>query len=140
MVSTQRDQPRNHHPTEAEPAHTRAQQARSFCPRELEALRVLNRKQKQSRITPRLLDTKEEQQDHAGFVPGGFIVWETIPVGILPSSWRWSKPRLEFRHIDSTTRAVWSPGKWAAWELAKPPKTCKYWWRPRDGSTEGWEW
>ena len=39
-------------------------------------------KQKQLRITPRLLDTKKDKQDDTGFVPGGLItwlVWEVVP-------------------------------------------------------------
>ncbi|PYH91863.1 hypothetical protein BO71DRAFT_411454 [Aspergillus ellipticus CBS 707.79] len=35
---------------------------------------------------------------------------------------------------------TWSPAIWAEWGLARPPKSCHFWWPTWDGSTEGWEW
>ncbi|RAL01104.1 uncharacterized protein BO80DRAFT_493598 [Aspergillus ibericus CBS 121593] len=177
--------------TEAEPVSTRAQQAGSCCPLELEALRVLTRKQKQLPITPRLLDTKEDKQDDTGFVPGGFItwlVWEVVPgirlgnpcgaaafwaldiserdaireafrEGIM-KLYRWGYYPLHgngrnlvwdaetstlyfvgfFLAGKFNTRPVWSPGKWAAWGLARAPDNCHYYLPTWDRSTEGWEW
>ncbi|PWY83837.1 hypothetical protein BO94DRAFT_576250 [Aspergillus sclerotioniger CBS 115572] len=187
--------------TEVEPARTRAQQAGFCCPRELEALRVLTKKQKTSPITPRLLDTKEDKQDDTGVVPGGFvtwIVWEVVPGVRLgdpcgaPEFWamdssernamrekfkegimklyRWGYYPLHGNgrnlvwHADTSTLSltdlnhnymyfvgfllagrfkgnpVWSPGIWAAWDLARPPEGCHYYLPRWDKSTEGWEW
>ncbi|PWY77338.1 hypothetical protein BO70DRAFT_63892 [Aspergillus heteromorphus CBS 117.55] len=68
--------------TEVEPSSDRAQQACSFIPDELMALKAMIECGSETQNTPRLLDYKEEKQDDTGLVPGGFIiwiVWEIVP-------------------------------------------------------------
>lgn len=66
--------------TELDGPSERSQQASSFTPQELIALKTLT--QKGSTVTPCLLGYKEGQQDSSGLVPGGFITWvawEIVP-------------------------------------------------------------
>lgn len=66
--------------TEFDDYTTRAKQARAWIPPELVAYKTLT--DKQSKVTPRLLGYREEEQESSALVPGGFLVsfaWEQVP-------------------------------------------------------------
>ena len=66
--------------TEFDDYATRARQARVWTPPELVAYKTLT--DKQSKVTPRLLGYREEEQESSALVPAGFLVsfaWEQVP-------------------------------------------------------------
>ncbi|KAJ5522201.1 hypothetical protein N7527_006316 [Penicillium freii] len=66
--------------TEFDDYATRAKQARAWTPPELVAYKTLTNKQ--SKVTPRLLGYREEEQESSALVPAGFLVsfaWEQVP-------------------------------------------------------------
>ncbi|CAG8881636.1 unnamed protein product [Penicillium salamii] len=68
--------------TELEDSTTRAQQATTCDPAELDAYKTLSRNQWTSKFTPKLLAYEVSQQKDSWLVPGGFIaciVWQVVP-------------------------------------------------------------
>ncbi|KGO42495.1 hypothetical protein PEX1_011740 [Penicillium expansum] len=66
--------------TEFDDHATRAKQARAWTPPELVAYKTLT--DKQSKVTPRLLGYREQEQESSALVPAGFLVsfaWEQVP-------------------------------------------------------------
>lgn len=65
--------------TEFDDYTTRAKQARAWTPPELVAYKTLT--DKQSKVTPRLLGYREEEQESSALVPGVLVsfAWEQVP-------------------------------------------------------------